>query len=131
MRKHDGTRYSRSILDLHSSTSGYENGIQHKDSMDVPLTVKTATLAAMVHSFKENGFTTHLHQVRDKYWWSEVDKKLSKSSRCHEHDRSKWKSWSWQMEKVCRGTVEGTILWDGQNFARTINRSSGEIRISL
>jgi hypothetical protein len=89
-----------------------------KDSRDVPLTVKTATLAAMVHSFKENGFTTHLHQVRDKYWWSEElrQEAFQVVTDAMNHVDPKWKSWSWQMEKVCRGTVKGYDLVGRADF---------------
>jgi hypothetical protein len=40
-----------------------------KDDTNPALSVETATIAALVHQFRE-GFTTHIHQIRDRSWWS-------------------------------------------------------------
>jgi hypothetical protein len=80
-----------------------------KEDITTELAVKTATIAAMVHHFKENGFTTHLHQIRDKYWWTEEYRQevFKVVTDAMDHVDPGWSAWSWGMERLCRGTVKG------------------------
>jgi hypothetical protein len=70
--EHDGTRIAGRILDL-SFDQRMDMRLEFastKEDITTELAVKTATIAAMVHASKRR-FTTHLHQIRDKYWWTE------------------------------------------------------------
>jgi hypothetical protein len=67
-----------------------------KEDITTELAVKTATIAAMVHHFKENGFTTHLHQIRDKYWWTEEYRQevFKVVTDAMDHVDPGWSAWS-------------------------------------
>jgi hypothetical protein len=78
-----------------------------KEDITTELAVRAATIAAMVHHFKENGFTTHLHQIRDKYWWTEEYRRSLQSSDRRDGPRRSGMErmvWGWN---VCVAAVKG------------------------